>query len=482
MLSIFRLFGNYGIPNVHHQRRDAHWYLGRFYFACVALVIGCGYWLCSRFTTTLLYFPFRGEVLSNGTNTFKPTVLLVSFDGFRADYLYRNLTPTLFNISQNGIQAPYLIPSFPTMTFPNHYTLVTGDYPEVHGIVSNNFHDGSSDKDFVNTRPDCNHDPEWWSHSEPIWINAERNGIRSAVHMWPGSEVENNGLKPTFYTPYNGSMGLDRKFQDVINWLDLPDETRPQLLLLYIPHIDSVGHAFGPESFELNSTLRIVDDSLSTFLHEVYQKRNLKEILNIVFVSDHGMAPTSNSRLIWMDDVMNISQVQYRDGWPLAGYRGFDNEDDIGIATDLRKNAPSNGYPWSYYSRETMLERWHYSANDRIAPNWIVPQPGWSVVSSLDHSPEIDYDPKGVHGYDNRSPLMRALFVASGPSFHKLHPRQQLSPFANVEIYNLLCRILSIQPKINNGSLPGALPIAQGKYSDIGSLLLSDVLDAYSRM
>ncbi|WBW70954.1 nucleotide pyrophosphatase Npp1 [Schizosaccharomyces osmophilus] len=429
-----------------------------------------------------ILFPNKGSPLSNGTNSFLPTVIMISLDGFRADYMYRGHTPNLLQLAERNTHAPFMIPVFPSITFPNHYSLATGLYPENHGMVSNNFYDPISGKYFVNTRPECNNDPYWWTQAEPIWINAERHSIRSAIHMWPGNEVAHDGIRPTYYTSFNASITLNEKKDELLHWLDHTDDTRPQLLMCYVPHVDSVGHTFGPDSPQLNLILKEVDHMIGNLL-EGLSKRNLQDVVNLIFVSDHGMAPTSNDRLLWLDDLFNVSKVEFRDGWPLAGFRSESESDETYIADSL-KNATSKALPgteyWQSSTKEEIPENLHYSKNDRIAPVWMIPDPGWSIVSSLDHSPDVEYEPYGVHGYDNKSPLMRAIFTAFGPAFEPFKSKQ-LMPFRNVEIYDIISYILNLPANITNSSFHGAIPTKKSSNST-KEWLLHDIQQAYDEL
>ncbi|CAA22177.1 Nucleotide pyrophosphatase [Schizosaccharomyces pombe] len=429
-----------------------------------------------------IIFPIVGGSFNNGTNVFQSTVIVISLDGFRADYLYRGFTPNLLSLAERNVHVPFLIPSFPSITFPNHYTIVTGLYPESHGIVSNNFFDPVTGKQFVNSMPECNKDPTWWDKGEPIWVNAERNNVRSAVHMWPGNEVENHGYRPTYSDGFNFDTTLREKKDRILEWLDLPDKDRPQLLLAYAPHVDMVGHAFGPDSPELNIIIQEVDIVIGELI-EGLKKRNIDKHVNIIFLSDHGMAPTSDNRLIWLDNMFNLSAVAHRDAWPLGGFRGESDLDDEYIYESLvnysRSSLPS-AENWNVYSKKDIPSRWHYSNNERIAPVWMIPDVGWSLVSMLDHSPELEYEPLGVHGYDNLSPVMRALFIASGSSF-KNFKGKKLAPFQNTEIYGILSHILDLPAQPNNGTYEGALPLRRNRNST-KEWLLKDIEQAYSKL
>jgi predicted AlkP superfamily pyrophosphatase or phosphodiesterase len=379
-------------------------------------------------------------LLSNGTTLFAPTTILISLDGFRADFLNRGLTPTLSRFISEGISPKYMLPSFPSVTFPNHFTLATGLYPEAHGIVGNTFWDPHLQAEFYYTDPARSLDPKWWN-GEPIWVTAESQGIRTAIHMWPGSEAHIGGIEPTHMDKYNGKEPLPNKVDRILGLIDLKNGSeatlaaggeRPQLIAAYVPVIDAVGHAFGPNSTEMTSTITDVDKMLED-LFVGLQERNLTDVVNIVIVSDHGMATTSTERLIQLDDLIDIDLIEHTDGWPLYGLRPKDPKDLDGLYERLLSESKNQSGFDVYLKDKNMPERYHFTQNDRIAPLWIVPKTGWAIVVKSDfdvqHAKDIGevYHPRGLHGYDHEHPLMRAIFVAQGPAFqHKQNSRVEV--------------------------------------------------------
>ncbi|KAL8810290.1 MAG: hypothetical protein Q9200_002693 [Gallowayella weberi] len=422
----------------------------------------------------------RPKLRSNGTSIFAPTTLLISLDGFRADYLLRGLTPTLSAFVANGISPRWMLPSFPSVTFSNHYTLATGLYPESHGIVSNTFWDPDLREEFTYANDTISMVPKWWA-GEPLWVTTERQGVRTAVHMWPGSEAGIGGLQPTYLDKFNGEEALERKTERVLGLLDLPGDhdgadgadlaahRRPQFIAAYVPIIDVHGHQFGPNSTEINATLVKVDAMFGSLVQGL-QARNLTDIVNVVVVSDHGMATTSTERLIQLDDLMDVNIIEHVDGWPNYGLRLKDVSNVEEIYHDLKVKAARDSNFEVYLRDRDMPERYHFSRNERIAPLWLVPKTGWAIVLRKDFDVAAAkasgqaYQPRGVHGYDHEHPLMRAIFIARGPAFpHQANSR--LDAFQNTEVYNIVCDSLSVTPAPNNGTL--RLPLRPaGLHSD----------------
>ena len=381
------------------------------------------------------------SILSNGTSNFAPTTILISLDGFRADFLNRGLTPTLNSFIAEGVSPRYMLPSFPSVTFPNHYTLVTGLYPESHGIVGNSFWDTDLQEEFYYTDPARSMQPKWWAEGEPIWVTAAKQNIMSAIHMWPGSEAHIQ-IEPAFLDKYNGTEVLSRKVDRILDFIDLPGEfdpgaasvtaPRPRFVAFYVPNVDAHGHLDGPNSTAIRATIHDVD----SMLHDLFaglQKRNLTDVVNIVVVSDHGMATTSVDRLIQLEDLVDVDRMEHIDGWPLYGLRPKDPNELREIYDKLSEEAANNPNIDVYLRDENMPERYHFSKNKRIAPLWIIPKTGWAIVKKMDFDiAEAKktgriYRPQGLHGYDHEHPLMRAIFVARGPAFpHKPNSRLEV--------------------------------------------------------
>lgn len=431
--------------------------------------------------------PTQNTLLSNGTHEFRPTTVVISLDGFHPHYINDQVTPHLHNLFTQNSGAPYMTPSFPSSTFPNHWTMVTGLYPSQHGIVGNTFFDESLNKQFFNTKPAQSLNQEFWG-GQPIWQTASFQGVLSAIHMWPGSEVEWNSEAPILVDKFNSTELLSVKSDRVLSWLDRDVEERPELIMTYVPTVDSVGHAHGISGKELIQALKDVDRLVGDII-EGFASRNLTDIVNLVVVSDHGMAPTSNDRLIYLDDLVEMDNIEHVDGWPLLGLRPKSSIHIQALYENLKEAQSQFGEnKWDVYLREELPKDWKFGGSgynqykSRIAPLWLIPRVGWAFTTK-EQMKKLggDYKPHGIHGYNNTEVLMRALFVAQGPYFSN----DLYVPFENVGLYNILCDTLGIQPAQNNGpsvkSLLKSLPSNwTDQYSYPGVPFKTEILDINS--
>lgn len=438
----------------------------------------------------------------NGTVHLNRTTLVISLDGMHPHYVSPERTPRLDEFSRDSFATPFMNPSFPTQTFPNHWTLVTGMYPINHGIVGNTFYDPKLDLEFVNTDPTKSLDRRFWG-GEPIWTTARKNNASSAVHMWPGSEVDWGQDGPDEVDKFDADESLDNKLDKILTWLDR--EEPPQLMLTYVPLIDSVGHQTGIAGPKMAGALNEVDSFIGKVIDGLAH-RNLTDIVNLVVLSDHGMAPTSNNRVVFLDKIVtNFKEIKSIRGWPLAGIR-FDNQKQVNEAYASLKyyedqDRENLQQRFKVYKVDEMLARWHFGIakssaynenpppvgefDHRLPSLYIVPEPGYSLVTNeewdaMDHTLQL----KGVHGYDSAAPLMRAMFLAHGPAF----PSGKYIPFDNVDVYSAICRSLGFSESPNSdGSFHGigmTSPIARENYPGLPweeETLQRSSFDAYFR-
>ncbi len=371
-------------------------------------------------------------------------LILISIDGFRWDYLEKFPAPTLRALAASGVHMPRLIPCFPSKTFPNHYTLVTGLRPEHHGIVSNYFFDPDLNESFNKGRLADNADPRWWSEGEPVWITAEKQNLRSACFYWPGSQAPVQGREASYHKPYQGNIISNDNVDDLLKQLDAPPESRPKFLALYFDVVDRKGHKFGPDNPETGEAVREADTAIARLLAGL-ETRGLRDSANLVIVSDHGMAPIATDRVIFLEDIVPLSTVQVESYGPNGGVRPKPGVS----AADLVEQIRSKHIPHlQVYLREEVPEHFHYRANPRIPPVVLMADEGWNIEPKLGW-PKIaaNYD-HGSHGWDPELPSMGALFIANGPAFKK---QTVIANTENVHVYNLLCAVLGIAPSPNDG-------------------------------
>jgi len=378
-------------------------------------------------------------------------LILVSIDGFRADYLDRHETPALAALAADGVRAEALKPSFPTLTFPNHYTLVTGLYPDHNGIVNNRFVDPASGKRFVYKDAKTTADPSWWG-GEPIWVSAEKQGLRAATMFWPGSDVAIAGVRPSEWRPFDGKVTPDQRVDQVLQWIDLPAPKRPTFLTLYFDQVDHAGHDHGPDSPEVDNALREVDAALARLVDGLKQ-RGLYDGTNLVIVSDHGMSATTRDKRSYLDDVIPLADVDVVNYGILAGIQPHPGK------TAAIERALLVPHPHMQCWRKSELPaRLHYGTNPRI-PSLLCLAGDGGTVSSHGYENDGGHYSAGEHGYDNDDPSMRALFIAHGPGFRR---GLVVPEFDNVDVYPLLARLLGIAARPNDGDLaPVASMLAQ---------------------
>lgn len=375
-------------------------------------------------------------------DTVAPTVILISFDGWRADYHTRVRLPNLEGLIARGVRAEALIPSFPSKTFPNHYTIVTGLYPGHHGIVANNIWDAATGRSFSLSNRQEVQDPMWWG-GEPLWVTAIRAGQRAAIMFWPGSEAPIAGVLPTYWKPYDGSVPGSARVAQVLAWLDLPAAERPTFLSLYFEETDDAGHA-GPELPALDEALRRSDAWIGELMAGLAARR-LTDRVNVVVVSDHGMASTTTDRVVVLDEYIDLDDVRIVDLNPTVGLVPKPGREDA-VYEGLRR-APH----LAVYRKAETPAHWHYRDHPRIPPLVGTADEGWQVMTKAQLArlrAEGRGQVSGQHGYDPRLPSMGALFVAAGPAVRE---GVVVEAFGNVSVYNVLARMLGVTPAPNDG-------------------------------
>jgi predicted AlkP superfamily pyrophosphatase or phosphodiesterase len=371
-----------------------------------------------------------------------PIVVLVSFDGWRWDYLVRTQAPNLQALALRGVRAEALVPVFPTKTFPNHYTIVTGLYPENHGIVSNVIADLDFPARFTMSAPTAR-DSRWWG-GEPIWVTAIRQKQRSAAMFWPGSEAPIGGVRPTYWRPFDDSVSNAARVTQVLQWLALPEATRPSFITLYFSEVDHAGHRHGPDSPLVFEAARHVDDSLGQLVSGI-RKLNLLDRTTFVIVSDHGMSQVAKDRVIFLDDYLNLSTVDVVERSPNLGLLPRSTTVEH-IYRALKDKHPA----LAVYQRGEIPSHLHYRKNNRIPPIVGLADDGWTITTHMRHLVDLaaGLSDGGAHGYDPSHRSMHGLFVAAGP---RVREGMVVPAFESVHVYNFLCELLELIPAENDG-------------------------------
>lgn len=378
------------------------------------------------------------------TETHDTYVVMVSFDGFRWDYSDMYDTPNFDALAAGGVKAERMIPSFPTKTFPNHYTLATGLYPDNHGIINNSFFATDLNGTY-RIGNDMVKNPDAY-FGEPIWVTAEQQGIKSASYFWVGSEAPILGVYPTYWERYDESVPYTDRIDQVIDWLKLPIEERPGFIMLYFDEPDGTGHRYGPVHQSTGEVVEYLDSLLGYLLNELLALE-YGDRINLIVLSDHGMGPISPHKYInlfdhinedWIDMIIGGNPVYLVD--PADGYADS-------IANTL--NSVNGVKAWQ---KDDIPEHLNYGNSPRFPGIVVVADSLWSIGMLTSPS---GYS-LGAHGYDNEFSSMHTIFYADGPAFKDgyTHPA-----FPNVDIYSIISHILDLDPAETDGNLDRVIGI-----------------------
>ncbi len=366
-------------------------------------------------------------------------VVMLSLDGFRWDYTDKFETPNFDRLENAGVRADGLIPCFPTKTFPNHYSIVTGLHPDHHGIVQNSFYDPGTARYYRIGNRESVADGSFYG-GEPIWVTAEKQGMKSASYFWVGSEAPSGGMYSSIWKLYDYDFPFEARIDSVIAWLQLPPAERPRLITFYMHEPDSKGHSLGPDNPELGETISYLDSLVGDLLNKI-SGLDIAAQVNLIVTSDHGMGTVSPDRYVDLADYLDTSWVSVIQGhnpnYLVQARDGF--YDSILFYLDKIPHVsawPSGGVP----------DRLVYGSNLRTLDFVFVADSAWSTG----WMEEADVDSHGAHGYDNSNTDMHAIFYASGPAFKSgfRHPR-----FSNTDIYSLIAHLLGLHPVETDGDL-----------------------------
>ncbi|AQR73841.1 ectonucleotide pyrophosphatase/phosphodiesterase [Sphingomonas sp. LM7] len=369
-----------------------------------------------------------------------PVTILISIDGFRPDYLDRGVTPVLSRLAAEGARGA-MRPSFPSKTYPNHWTLVTGLRPDRHGLVANKMEDPARPGETFTMKSD---DPFWWSAAAPIWLDAERAGIRTATQFWPGSNIAIGGTKkkadewetiggerPSDWQQFNQSVSGTQRVAGILDWVRRPAAIRPRFLTLYFDAVDEAGHDFGPGDARTLEAVAGVDRHIGELVAGLAAQH---QPANLVIVADHGMAPTSSDRVVVLGDVVPLEDVRVLETGAFVTLAPTP-----GNAAAVEKALLTSHPHMQCWRRGAFPARFHYGTNVRVAPIFCLAETGWQIEKAAPSEPATG----GNHGYDVYAPEMAALFIGHGPAFRPA----TLPAFDNVDVYPLLRGLLGLGPK-----------------------------------
>ncbi|HVC46515.1 MAG TPA: ectonucleotide pyrophosphatase/phosphodiesterase [Terracidiphilus sp.] len=367
-------------------------------------------------------------------------VVLVSLDGFRWDYARRDHADHLLALGREGVWAPEgMLPSYPSLTFPNHYAIVTGLYPEHNGLVANRFLDADAKSRYAINDPHAVTDGQWY-RGVPLWSLAESQGMRTACFFWPGSEAKIAGFLPTYSLRFNDKIDDNARIGQVIAWLNLPPAERPHFITLYYSEPDHEGHEFGPDAPETRAAVRKVDGLVGR-LKSALDATGLP--VDLVVVSDHGMAKTEGS-WITLDKFADLSGFE-TDGSLLYGKTEADRQR---VYDELKKASPQ----FMVFRRARVPAALHYDENPREGDPVVIATGPYAIRAHGPPAGAADRGPiPGMHGFDPRTmPEMKASFFAAGPD---ILPGGTVRPFENVNLYPWIAHMLGLRPAKNDGSL-----------------------------
>jgi len=371
-------------------------------------------------------------------------LILISIDGFRADYLELGITPNLNALAARGVRVQAMRPSFPTLTFPSHYTLVTGLQPDHHGLVDNVMFDPAiPERHFQLHDKLAVLDRRWWDQGVPVWVTAEQHGLRSASLFWPGSEVEIQGVRPTLAPPFDDALTPQQRVDLLLSWLDQPQQ-QWDFLSLYFSHVDAAGHDYGPAAEGTMAAVAQADQAIGRLLAGLQQRG---VAANLVVLADHGMAAVSPERVIRMDLLAPQGSYQKVVDGPYAGLNPV-----AGRAAELEAALLK---PWPHmqcWRKQEIPARLAYGRHVRVPALLCLAEPGWSIVFDAEQAAKVH---GGRHGYDNAAAEMAALCIAAGPA---LRSGVQLPLIDSVDVYPLLLHLLALPPPASDGQLTPWLP------------------------
>ena len=383
-------------------------------------------------------------------------IIMVSFDGFRYDYIEKINTPNLDFVIKNGVKAESLIPVFPSLTFPNHYSIATGCFTETHKIMGNSFYSKEYNEYYSYKDSQTVQNGKFYD-CEPIWVTAERQNIRTATYFWVGSEAKIKGYYPSIYKNYDSGVDFISRIDSALAWIELPIEKRPRLIMLYFNEPDYTAHKYGPLDASVFEKVKYLDNILGELIIGI-NKISFTNKINLIIVSDHGMASISKNRMIILDEYIDLNNWNVNGSGPLVQLTPNRNYNKIKMSQfwiELQ-NIPNI----KAYKKEHLPEYFHFN-NINTGEFIVMADEGWMISKKNIQNNNI-FSLKGMHGFDSSSKKMHGIFYAMGPDFIK---GMTINSFDNIHIYPLLCNILDIQP------YEGEFDTPEGKLSVLQNIL-----------
>jgi predicted AlkP superfamily pyrophosphatase or phosphodiesterase len=369
----------------------------------------------------------------------RPLTILISMDGLRPADVTPETSPTLARLAAEGVNSA-MRPSFPSKTFPNHYTLVTGLRPDRHGVVENNMLDPDiPGQEFRLSNREAVSDPRWWAGGVPVWVTAEIAGMKTATMYWPGSEAPIRGVRPSRWLTFDQKMPSAERVDRLLAWLDEPQ--RPGFATLYFDEVDTAGHNDGPGSLGVKAALGRVDAAMDRLIRGLAARG---VAANLVIVSDHGMAAVSPERRIYLDDIIPADAGRAIVMGPIVSFYPAADREAETTAALLRPRRHMQ-----CWRKADLPARFAFGGHRRIAPIFCLAEVGW-MITTRDWVARATKIEAGAHGYDPTTPEMAATFIAHGPAFRA---GVRLRTFDNVSVYPLLMRLTGLRARPSDGRL-----------------------------